>query len=215
MGNIGRSLEEINLIIGTKDGDLSDESEQNQCIEDLKTHANKLSTISIKGLNGCRLGNMSIASYTRIANSCPNVQVALRNENNFFAGISVLAKNLRELTLEYSTHENGIAVDDVKERLKESMKDCSGLKKLSISHYEKNEVIRPIFPIEMKHLQELDLGYIGNPAHLNHIASVTSKLKSIKFSCAYPIVTSAIEALACANPGLEFVEIFEATLWIA
>jgi len=231
---IGQSLEEVSILIGSKYGIHSGVCDRNQCIQEMKTHARKLSSISVTGLISrglgweesqlldlfvsygeqllnLELGSMSVESYARIVDSCPKVQVALYAENNVFAGISVMAKNLCELTLEYTPYENDLSIDDVKKRVREAMNNCFGLVKLSVyMNIFTNGVVQSIFPVEMQCLQDLDLRLIVNPADLNHIASVTSRLKSVKLSCAYPILTSAIDALACANPELQDVLIFEA-----
>jgi len=105
-------------------------------------------------------------------------------------------------------------------RLKEIMEKCFGLEKLklSCSNYTSggqadNAIIEAMLPIEMKCLKELTLCNVINPASFAHIASVTSRLKSIKFTCAFPIPTSAIDALARANRYLEVVEISEEHSW--
>jgi len=100
--------------------------------------------------------------------------------------------------------------------LREAMGWCCGLEKLELlcssdpsrGQAEYN-VIQAVLPIEMKCLQELKLCRIVNPASFSYIASVTSKLKSIKFSCAFPIPTSAIDSITRTNPRLEDVDIQE------
>jgi len=137
---IGQSLEEVSILIGSKYGIHSGVCDRNQCIQEMKTHARKLSSISVTGLISrglgweesqlldlfvsygeqllnLELGSMSVESYARIVDSCPKVQVALYAENNVFAGISVMAKNLCELTLEYTPYENDLSIDDVKKRV--------------------------------------------------------------------------------------------------
>jgi len=223
---IGQSLEEVNLVIG-----FCTIRDWKQCIEGMKLHARKLSSISIKDISNdfeeseladfytsygeqllkIELGDMSADTYSRIANNCPNVRVALQNKSNCYAGISVLAKNLHELDLKYSPRDTGLVLGVLAQRLKKGMENCHSLEKLSaLNLYHINiNIIPSIFPIKMEYLKILELSYIVLPESFDHIASVTSRLKSIKLSSHCRIPTSGIEALLFANPGLEDVEISE------
>ena len=69
-----------------------------------------------------------------------------------------------------------------------------------------------MFPIEMVCPTELKLGAVINPASLIHIASVTTHLQSIEFTCKFPMSTSAIDTIVRENRGLEVVNIKEAYL---
>jgi len=236
----------------------------NGCIAAVKTHARKLSSISlnypIKYVNdvhegqmtdlivsyGEQLVNLEIAdmsaeSWAKIIDSCPRVQIALRNKPNVFASIDVLWQNLRELKLElhsrpllfggfgggfvggfnavnaFNNDDDGAFNSDREAKLRKAMEKCYGLHKLTLScgrYIDTSEnvqlnVIQAMLPFEMKCLEELELRPLVDPASLTHIATVTSQLKSVKFSCPSPMATSAIEAIVRANRGLEDVEIRE------